>query len=85
MSIRAILVRYGASAYLLGMLVAAMLIPATTSAQNTFTHRVPLRLPRGANAMQPDLALVYSSGGGQWYARHGLAAHRAAGDFARRL
>jgi hypothetical protein len=34
--------------------------PDQVHAQSTFSHPIPLKIPRGANGMQPDLALVYS-------------------------
>ena len=49
----------------LGLVVSCVLALATGArAQGVFSHQIPIKLPNGANGMQPELALTYASGSG---------------------
>ena len=45
---------------LLAVAVTALLFPLRTPAQSPFSHRIEIKLPKGANGMQPDLRLVFA-------------------------
>jgi YD repeat-containing protein len=52
------------SACVLSVLVAVLMFAPSVSAQSIFTHQIQIKVPKGANGMQPDLSLVYTPNAG---------------------